>query len=275
MDTFLFSREETPRDRASKSQNRDTTKNGRGFHQTREECVYPRLPRERELKAGVSLTISAPRKRIRYERSPLANALECPLSGALELALLNVCHKIAGESRCRRDEARAITIFRAKRHQQCKEGSIILLLLTEREQVAPLVYQFLCSYDEAATSPAPSHRSGCRKRNRNPTGRQSWHSDDAPTLICHLMALPQPNAPKVRILGVDDWSWKKGLREDRYSSASSLTTLPAAPCVVDPDASRPSRKAFFRNEAQRHDLVGAYRECYLSSIDHQFLLVVF
>src|SRR5579884_391576 len=31
-----------------------------------------------------------------------------------------------------------------------------------------------------------------------------------PTLLCHLMALPQPDTPKVRILGVDDWSWKKG-----------------------------------------------------------------
>lgn len=33
-----------------------------------------------------------------------------------------------------------------------------------------------------------------------------------PTLLCHLMALPLPDAPKVRVLGVDDWSWKKGSR---------------------------------------------------------------
>ena len=32
------------------------------------------------------------------------------------------------------------------------------------------------------------------------------------TLLCHLMALPLPDAPTVRILGVDDWSWKKGRR---------------------------------------------------------------
>jgi transposase len=32
------------------------------------------------------------------------------------------------------------------------------------------------------------------------------------TLLCHLMALPLPEAPQVRILGVDDWSWKKGRR---------------------------------------------------------------
>jgi transposase len=32
------------------------------------------------------------------------------------------------------------------------------------------------------------------------------------TLLCHLMALALPDAPQVRILGVDDWSWKKGRR---------------------------------------------------------------
>jgi transposase len=32
------------------------------------------------------------------------------------------------------------------------------------------------------------------------------------TLLCHVMALPLPDAPKVRVLGVDDWSWKKGRR---------------------------------------------------------------
>lgn len=30
-----------------------------------------------------------------------------------------------------------------------------------------------------------------------------------PTLLCHLMQLPQPPKPHVRVLGIDDWSWKK------------------------------------------------------------------
>ena len=38
---------------------------------------------------------------------------------------------------------------------------------------------------------------------------------DVPRGGRHLMALPLPDAPKVRILGVDDWSWKK---ERRYGT---------------------------------------------------------
>jgi transposase len=34
----------------------------------------------------------------------------------------------------------------------------------------------------------------------------------APTLLRHLMKLSPPLAPAVRVLGVDDWSWKKGRR---------------------------------------------------------------
>ncbi|HEY7415894.1 MAG TPA: ISL3 family transposase, partial [Ktedonobacteraceae bacterium] len=33
-----------------------------------------------------------------------------------------------------------------------------------------------------------------------------------PTLLCHLMALEDPPVPHVRVLGIDDWSWKKRQR---------------------------------------------------------------
>ena len=34
----------------------------------------------------------------------------------------------------------------------------------------------------------------------------------ASTLLLHLMKLSLPTTPPVRVLGVDDWSWKKGRR---------------------------------------------------------------
>jgi hypothetical protein len=34
----------------------------------------------------------------------------------------------------------------------------------------------------------------------------------ASTLLLHLMKLSLPTPPPVRVLGVDDWSWKKGRR---------------------------------------------------------------
>lgn len=34
----------------------------------------------------------------------------------------------------------------------------------------------------------------------------------ASTLLCHVLSIPDEGASKVRILGVDDWSWKKGRR---------------------------------------------------------------
>jgi transposase len=34
----------------------------------------------------------------------------------------------------------------------------------------------------------------------------------ASTLLWYVMSIPNPTAPHVRILGVDDWSWKKGRR---------------------------------------------------------------
>src|SRR5262249_48338344 len=32
------------------------------------------------------------------------------------------------------------------------------------------------------------------------------------TLLRHVMKVPAPKTPAVRVLGVDDWSWKKGRR---------------------------------------------------------------
>jgi transposase len=34
----------------------------------------------------------------------------------------------------------------------------------------------------------------------------------ASTLLCHVLSIPDGPPPKVRILAVDDWSWKKGRR---------------------------------------------------------------